>query len=427
MLKRILVLALGVAVGLGAAALALRTSNAWWFLPHHDLNTNVDHFSEALDTVAKNYVNAGDADYSRLTKAALQGMLGSLDPHSEYLDPKDLDDMEDEMNGGFGGIGIQVEVRDGKIVVVAPIPNTPGERAGIRRGDQITRIEGKLLDKPSMDTVVGQLRGKPKTKVSLTFFRPAEKRTFDLTLTREIIKLASVRGARMVGPGLGYVEITQFTEQTGDDFTVAVAGLEVQGLRGLIIDLRNNPGGLLDAAADVVEPFFNPNELIVFTQGRTPDSREELRAGKNARGTRYPIAVLVNSGSASAAEIVAGALKDTGRAVIVGERTFGKGSVQTIIPLSHNGGGLRLTTAKYYTPLGISIHQKGIEPQVSVVETVENDDRLRLQRDNEGYITSTEEFKERYGFTPIADRQLQAAIDSLQGTLAYTQSLAPHS
>jgi carboxyl-terminal processing protease len=264
-----------------------------------------------------------------------------------------------------------------------------------------------------MDKIVGRLRGQPGTQVNVVLFRPSTKTTFDLNLTREVIRVESVRDVRMVGDGIGYVQLTEFGERTGEEFKQALKKLQDLGARSLIMDLRNDPGGLLDSAVSVAESFFKPGELIVYTQGRSAGSREEWRAGRSSGGTKLPIAVLVNSGTASAAEIVAGALKDTGRAVVVGETTFGKGSVQTLFRLK-DGEALRLTTAHYYTPSGVIIQEKGIEPQVKVVVSPEDEANAQLQRLRRD-LEEPKEFAVRFGFAPVEDRPLQAAIDVLKG------------
>jgi carboxyl-terminal processing protease len=260
------------------------------------------------------------------------------------------------------------------------------------------------------------VRGEPDTLVTVTVFRPATKQTLDFPLKRARIRLESVRNATMLPGGLGYLQVTQFSERTGKEFRAALAGLEKQGLRGLVIDLRNNPGGLVDAAIDVCNEFFNKGELIVYTQGRTPESRENFNADGGHAPRTYPVAILVNGGTASAAEIVSGAMKDTKRAIIVGEKTFGKGSVQSVIPLQ-NGEGLKLTTARYYTPSGITIHEKGITPQVEIEISAEDESKLRLQEARPD-LTAPAEFSDRFGFKQIEDAQLNAAAEVLTGVLA---------
>ena len=414
MFKRILTLAAGVLLGVGLALGGLKLSLAWSLGPYRELARASGRMREVLQLVNENYVDAKPAAYADLATAALHGLTDSLDPHSEYLEAKDNLEFEEELTGEFGGIGIQVESRGGRVLVIAPIAGTPGERAGIQRGDEIVSIDGKLLAAAtSLDDVVGRLRGKPQTKVSLSLRRAGVAEPIDLALVREVIKTESVRGARVLGDGVGYIQITEFSEHTGDQFAKALDGLLKQGIDSLVLDLRNNPGGLLDAAVEVAELFFKKGEIVVYTQGRKPGDREDYRSEIDGPPLDLPVAVLINSGSASAAEVVTGALKDTGRAVVVGERSFGKGSVQSIFKLK-NGEGLRLTTARYYTPSGVSIHEKGIVPQVEVVMTPEEDSKLGLQRARPERDDPAL-FKERFGFAPIEDRQLGAAVDVLLG------------
>ena len=414
MFKRILTLATGVMLGVGLALLGLRIAQTWSIWPNRELDRASTRLREVLQLVNENYVEAKPAAYAELATAALHGLAESLDPHSEFLEIKDNKSFEEELTGEFGGIGIQVESRGGRVLVIAPIAETPGERAGIRRGDEIASIDGKILELgTAIDEVVGRLRGKPQTKVLIGLRRVGETKQIDLTLVREVIKTESVRDARLLGEGMGYVQITEFSEHTGEQFAKALDGLLKQGIDSIVLDLRNNPGGLLDAAVEVAELFFKKGETVVYTQGRKPGDREDYRSEIDGPPLEMPIAVLINSGSASAAEVVTGALKDTGRAVIVGERSFGKGSVQSIFKLK-SGEGLRLTTARYFTPGGVSIHEKGIAPQVEVVMAPAEDSKLSLQRARPERF-EPHEFKERFGFEPIENRQLQAAIDVLLG------------
>ncbi|HTJ78795.1 MAG TPA: S41 family peptidase [Rariglobus sp.] len=415
MLKRILIIAAGVCLGMVLSLGAVRMAAAWGFWPNRDLEKSSAYVREVLKIVNENYVVAKDAAYPRLTQAALRGVLGSLDPHSEYMDAKDYKALSEEISSEFGGIGVQVELRDGHVVVIAPIAGTPGARAGIRRGDQIVSVEGQKIEKPAIDDVVGRLRGKPGTKVTLTYYRPETDKESTVTLVREKIKVDSVRGVRLLPGGVGYLQLTQFSERTGDEFINALNKLNDEGMRALVIDLRDNPGGLLDAAVQVAEPFFNKGELIVYTQGRRPEDRDEYRAAAPEPPLAIPVAVLINSGTASAAEIVSGALKDTHRAVIVGERSFGKGSVQTIIDL-HNGDGMRLTTARYYTPSGITIHEHGVSPDVEVVMTAAEDQNIRLQNTRDD-VTTAAEFKEEFDVEALPDRQLNAALAVMKAAL----------
>ncbi len=414
MFKRILTLTTGMVLGIALVVAGRRVATAWNLFPPRDLSKSSAYVREVMQLVNENYVDEKSAAYDQLTKNAIHGMVESLDPHSEFLEAKDNKEFEEDLTGEFGGIGIEVESRDGRAVVIASIADTPGARAGIQRGDVITTIDGKPVDSNSAgDSVVSQLRGKPKTKVVVGLFRPATQKNFNLSLVREVIKIESVRDVRVLEGGVGYVQLTEFSEHTGEQFGAALDKLLEQGVTSLVLDLRNNPGGLLDAAVDVAEPFFKKGELIVYTQGRKPADREEMRAERDGDPLSLPVAVLINAGSASAAEIVTGALKDTGRAVIVGERSFGKGSVQSVFPLK-NGEGLRLTTARYYTPSGVSIHEKGITPQVEVIMTPDEDDKLSRQHARPD-LADPKEFKERFGYEPIEDRQLQAALDVLKG------------
>jgi carboxyl-terminal processing protease len=274
-------------------------------------------------------------------------------------------------------------------------------------------VNGKSFGKDiTLDDVVDRLRGKAHTTVTVDVFRPRTNRKFQVTITRDVIELASVEGVRVLPGHTGYIRIADFSDHTGEEFGKALDKLLDEGIDSLVLDLRNNPGGLLDAAVDVANPFFRKGEMIVYTRGRKPEDAEDYRAEGDGDPLELPMAVLINAGTASAAEVVTGALKDTGRAVIVGERSFGKGSVQSILKLK-NGEGLRLTTAKYFTPAGVSIHEKGIEPQVQVVLSAEEDSKLRVQQARAD-ITDPAEFKERFGFAPIADRQLAAALDVLK-------------
>lgn len=423
MLKRFLLIAAAIAAGYGLAQFAAGPAGpgpvrsgapGWW--PDRERDKNVKYFREVLQLVKENYVGDAPAGYDDLTRAALDGLLGQLDPHSQFLRADDYQQTEEEMTNAFGGVGIQVEMRDNQIVIITPIAGTPAERAGLRRGDRLIKIDGQPIEHPTVDKTIKLVRGEPDTMVTITVFRPETKLTLDFPLKRARIRLDSVRNATLLPGGLGYLQVTQFSERTGKEFSTALAGLEKQGLRGLVIDLRNNPGGLLDAAIDVCNEFFEKGELIVYTQGRAPESRENFNADGGHGPRAYPIAILVNGGTASAAEIVSGAMRDTRRAVIVGEKTFGKGSVQSIIEL-RNGEGLRLTTARYYTPSGITIHEKGIQPHVEIEVSADDEAKLRLQQ-SRADLTAPAEFNERFGFQQIEDPQLNAAEEVLAGVLA---------
>jgi len=421
MLKRILTIACGIVLGVCLVAGAARLASALGILPGRELTQSASYVRKVMSLIGDNYYDASKAAPSELTKAALRGMTESLDPHSEFMDAKEFAALNEDMGSEFGGIGLQVEARKGRIYVVTPVKDSPGDKAGIRSGDEITSIDGAPLEKPDIENVVEKLRGKPHTKVTVGLRRASEaseKRDFSVTLTREMIKTRSVSNVRVLSGGIGYVLITQFTERTGEEFIDALNQLSDKNATSLIIDLRNNPGGVLESAVDVAEPFFKKGELIVYTQGRAPDDRDEYRAESDDKPITVPVVILVNENSASAAEIVAGAMKDTGRAVIVGERSFGKGSVQSIFDLD-NGEGIRLTTARYYTPGGETIHERGVSPQVEVVLTPDEDDNIACQLSRPELADDPAAFKERFDTAPVPDRQLQAAVNVLQGIAAF--------
>jgi carboxyl-terminal processing protease len=412
MFKRFLVAVAAAALAVAAYVGAGRMPASWSLFPNKDLDRSADYVRDVMKMVGENYVDAGSARYENLTRLSLHGMVDSLDPHSQFLEAKDNQELEEDLDGEYGGIGVEVETRGGIYTVINPVPGSPGDAAGLREGDQITAIDGRRIDKATtMDDVVDRLRGNPKTHVRLSVERTGGRR-LDLDIVRDIVKVVSVRGVRVMDGSTGYIQVREFSDHTGEQFVDALNTLLKKDIDSLIIDLRNNPGGPIDAAVEVAEPFFKKDELIVYTQGRKPSDRENYLSETDGDPLRIPVAVLVNDYTASAAEIVAGALKDTGRAVIVGERSYGKGSVQTIFKL-RNGEGLRLTTAYYFTPSGTRIHGKGVSPQVEVVMTQDEDRKLERQTARLD-VTDPAEFRERFGFEPIADRQLQAALDVLR-------------
>jgi carboxyl-terminal processing protease len=414
MFKRVLLIAAGVVLGFGLTVGVARVAGAWGLFTNRELNRSADYVRDVLQMVNQNYVDEESASYARLAHTAIHGMVESLDPHSEFLEARDYDELEEQLTGDFSGIGIEVEMRKGHVFVIAPMANSPGERAGIQRGDEILGVDGKGMEKGvTMDAVVDRLRGKPHTMVSIDLYRASTAKRLQLTVEREMITLDTVLDVRLLDGHVGYVAVSEFTDHTAEEFDRAVDRLLRQGADSLVLDLRNNPGGLLDAAVAVAEPFFRKGELIVSTRGRKPVDAEDYRAEADGDPLTLPTAVLINAATASAAEVVTGALKDTHRAVVVGERSFGKGSVQSVFKLK-NGEGLRLTTARYFTPAGVSIHEKGIAPDVEVVLSADEDSKLRVQRTRSD-ITEPKAFEARFGFAPIEDRQLQAALDALRG------------
>uniref|UniRef100_A0A831XMW3 S41 family peptidase n=1 Tax=Geobacter metallireducens TaxID=28232 RepID=A0A831XMW3_GEOME len=328
--------------------------------------------AEVLRQVEENYVEK--VERKKLLEGAVNGMLGALDPHSAYLPPEPFTEMKVEMSGSFGGLGIEISLKEGKLTVVSPIEDTPAWRAGIKAGDHIWKIDGTPTRDLSIAQAVKRMRGERGTKVTLTILRNGEAEPRVFPLVRDIIKIRSLK-ARTLEPGYGYVRISHFQERTGEDFVNALRNLRAENggtLKGLVLDLRNNPGGLLEVAVKVAGRFVGErldNGLIVYTEGREEFARQRFSATVGEKEPGYPMVVLINGGSASASEIVAGALQDHGRAVIMGTPSFGKGSVQTVIPMK-DGAGLKLTTALYYTPKGRSIQAKGIIPDI-IVENAE--------------------------------------------------------
>jgi carboxyl-terminal processing protease len=320
-------------------------------------------FTDVLSIIQNQYVD--ETEPREVIYGAVRGMLRALDPHSSFMDPESYREMQVETSGSFGGLGIEITIRDDQLTVVAPIEGTPAWRAGIQPGDRILKIEGLVTKDMSLPDAVKKMRGPKGTKVTVTIGREGTREPFDVTLTREVIQVQSIKSQELE-PGIGYVRIRQFQERTAPDLVAAVEKFDKGGnLAGLIVDVRNNPGGLLSAAVEVSEEFLGDGKLIVYTEGRVRNQNMRFTAHAKRAIKTVPMVVLVNGGSASASEIVAGALQDYKRGTVIGTQTFGKGSVQTIIPLA-DGSGLRLTTARYFTPKGRSIHGKGITPDIVI-------------------------------------------------------------
>ena len=319
-------------------------------------------FTEILSLVQSNYVD--DVNSKELIYGAVKGMLETLDPHSSFMSPDAFREMQVETQGSFGGLGIEITVKDRMLTVVAPIEGTPADRAGIHPGDRIVKIEGQFTKDLTLMDAVRRLRGPKGSKVTISILREGQLEPFDVTLVREVIEVKSVR-QKELGDGIFYIRIASFQERTSKDLERALEQAQKSNSNALILDLRNDPGGLLNQAVAVSDMFLDKGQLIVYTRGRQKDQDLRFTAEHASGFPKLPMVVLVNGGSASASEIVAGALQDWKRAVILGTKTFGKGSVQTVIPLS-DGSGLRLTTAKYFTPKGRSIHGSGIVPDIVV-------------------------------------------------------------
>ncbi|MCK6555549.1 S41 family peptidase [Candidatus Binatia bacterium] len=337
------------------------------FAVARDAYDGIEVFTNVLTLVQKNYVDS--VTTKQLIDGAVMGMLNALDPHSAYLPPDIYRELQVDTRGSFGGLGIEITIRNGVLTVVSPIEDTPAYQAGIKSGDQIIKIEDEFTKDMPLVEAVKKMRGPKGTKVHLTLRREGAPQLIDLALTREVIKIQSVK-ARILDKGFGYLRITQFQERTDDDVQESIARLEKQNggqLSGMVLDLRNNPGGLLTQAIKVTDEFIDSG-LVVYTDGRLENQKQKYFAHKSNTRIDFPMVVLVNAGSASASEIVAGALQDHKRAIVLGTQTFGKGSVQTILPLEANAA-IRLTTARYYTPNGRSIQATGITPDV-VVENI---------------------------------------------------------
>jgi carboxyl-terminal processing protease len=371
-------------------------------------------------------VDGSKTSYHDLIYAAMKGMLASLDPHSQFMDPNDFKEMQDDTRSRFNGLGIEVAVKGGLLTVITPMEDTPAMKAGILSGDQILRINGNSTEKMDLQDAVNFLRGTTGQKVTLTILRPATKEIKDFALERTEIKVQSVKGvklldAELTGPfKIGYIRLIQFNEPTAEELAKALDELQKQGMQALVLDLRNNPGGLLNVAVDVCAQFLPPGTKVVSTQGRVASQQQDYSTSSSTKERpRFPLAVLVNEGSASGAEIVAGAMKDLKRAVLVGETTFGKGSVQNVVQLP-DGSALRFTTAKYYTPSKQVIHANGVVPNIRVPMTVEQERALFALRSAD-HIKPEEE----KNVIKTKDPQMIRAIDALKGVMVYAQETVP--
>jgi carboxyl-terminal processing protease len=347
-------------------------------------------FSEVLHLVQQNYVE--EVDTKELIYGAVKGMINSLDPHSGFMEPDTYKELQVDTRGKFGGIGIQIAIKDKRLTIIAPIEDTPGDKVGLKSGDFIVKVEDKFTKDMGLMGAVKLMRGKPGTKVTLTIMRKGFKKPREFTITRAVIKVKSVK-FRVIDDEIGYIRLSQFQQESGKEIGNAMKkSLEENKINALILDLRNNPGGLLDQAVEISGKFLPKGTLVVYTKGRSKE-RQEYKVRADFDFPRLPMVVLVNGGSASASEIVAGALQDWGRAIILGTQTFGKGSVQTVVPLSE-GAGLRLTTAKYYTPRDKSIQNVGITPDIVVEERLivkpqEEDTLHRIKEaDLENHLTN---------------------------------------
>jgi carboxyl-terminal processing protease len=380
-------------------------------------------FGDVFDRVRSDYVEVPDEE--KLIDAAINGMLAGLDPHSSYMNAKRFQDMQVQTRGEFGGLGIEVTMESGVVKVVAPIDDTPAEKAGILSNDLITHIDGEQVMGMTLNEAVDKMRGRVNTAITLTIMRPGKDEPFDVRLVRSIVRIKAVKYERE--QDIGYIRISSFNEQTQENLEKAIKDLKQQigpNLKGYVIDLRNNPGGLLDQAISVTDTFLDRGE-VVSTRGRNANETQRYNAQKGDLIDGKPVVVLINGGSASASEIVAGALKDHDRAKIIGTRSFGKGSVQTIIPLGGQGA-IRLTTARYYTPSGTSIQATGIEPDIVIEQELPEELKASAERAERGEASlrghlKSENGEEKGGSSSYVpkekekDKQLLAAIDLLNG------------
>jgi carboxyl-terminal processing protease len=425
-MRKVSLVLFGAVLGAGTATVATQThllSSTSAVAASAETYRQLSLFGDVFEKIRTDYVEKPDE--GKLIEAAVNGMLTSLDPHSSYMDAKSFRDMQVQTKGEFGGLGIEVTMEDGLIKVVTPIDDTPAARAGLLANDIITQIDGDQVQGLSLNQAVDKMRGPVNSPVKLKITRKEAKDPLEVTLNRDLIRIKPVR-SRTEGGDIGYIRLTQFNEQTYDGLKAAVDKLSTDlpgdKLKGFIIDLRNNPGGLLDQAVMVSDAFLDRGE-IVSTRGRNPDETQRFSAKSGDLTKGKPVVVLVNGGSASASEIVAGALQDHKRATVLGTRSFGKGSVQSIIPLGGNGA-LRLTTARYYTPSGRSIQAKGIEPDQEVLQDVPDElkgkDETKGEAGLKGHLKQ-KDTEERGGSSayvppdPAKDKQLIAAVDFLHG------------
>jgi len=408
-------LVLGAMLSVSVAVYAERQNATVSAVPVEDLQ----RFTDVYMRVKRNYVT--EVEDKELLDNAIEGMLSGLDQHSAYLDEQAFEDMKVGTSGEFGGLGIEVGMEDGFVKVIAPIDDTPASRAGIEAGDLIIRLDGDSVKGMSLSDAVSEMRGEKGTDITLTLLRDGEDQPLEITITRDVIQVQSVR-TEILEDGYGYVRISNFQQRTAGDLVEAVKELQEEGgLKGMVLDLRNNPGGILNGAVGVSDAFLEDG-LIVYTEGRLEDSQFRYTASPGDVLNGAPMVILVNRGSASASEIVAGALQDHKRAVVMGQNSFGKGSVQTILPLT-SSTGIKLTTARYFTPDGRSIHESGIDPDIrlqplALKKSAEANDGVRMGRDG---VPELEDESDGEDETPLAERDygLSEALNLLKGLNFY--------
>ncbi len=378
--------------------------------PYKDISL----FLQVLQLVREHYVDKDKVSYENLLRGAMKGMLQELDPFSIYEEPQRYKSTVEDTSGQFGGIGVVISLKNDVLEVVSPMEDTPGAKAGIQAGDIILEVDGKSARRMDLHECVKLLKGKPGTQVTLKIYRRSDDSTKDITIERAIIAVPAVKGAKMLEGKIGYVRITQFSNPTASELDAALKKLKEGGMKGLVIDLRGNPGGLLSSAVEVCSRFIEKDALVVFTEGRKESERAEYLSQACEKTLDLPIAILVNGNSASAAEIVSACLQDRKRAVLVGEKTFGKGSVQTVVPLS-DGGAVRFTTAKYYTPSKKVIHGFGVEPDIHVDISPGAEAAIAQQ-------LSAAPGERPNGQKPVKDVQLERAMEILKGICLFREA-----
>jgi len=397
-----------------------------------DLYSQIELYSYTLTTIQADYVD--EIPPKDLIYGSLKGMLATLDPHSQFLDPDEYKELKTETQGKFGGLGIEISIRDGLLTVITPIEDTPAWREGVKAGDRIVKIEDEVTRDITLGDAVKKLRGKPGTDINITVLRESESKILDFTITREIITIQDVKNTQILEDKVGYVRLAEFREDSAKEFRKALDELQAQGADSLIVDLRNNPGGLLNVAIKITEEFLTEGMTIVSTKGRRYSQNTVTQSTNRSHLIDWPMVVLINEGSASGSEIFAGALKDNKRAIILGTTSFGKGSVQSVIPLP-DGSGLRLTTSKYFTPSGVSIHGTGITPDIVVerevppeeekdknnkdIEKIFNDIETNEEKNPETLKMSPKELEAREKL--LNDNQVRSAISVLKGIKVYKQ------
>jgi len=417
MRKNIVVISLFVLLFAGATLVFSDNDNK----KKDELYRQVGLFADTLAIIQKHYVD--ETKPKDLIYGSLKGMLSSLDPHSQFLSPDDYSDLKADTEGKFGGLGIEITIKDGLLTVITPIEDTPAWRAGIKPGDYIVKINGELTRDMTLTDAVKKMRGRPGETVNLTILRNSQKVLLDFKITRDIIRIKDIKQARILEDNIGYIRLSEFRENTLQEFNKALSNLSKQKMNALIIDLRNNPGGLLDVAVKITGKFIPADKMVVYTKGREKEQNLEFLSDSKNAITEMPLAVLINEGSASGSEIVAGALQDYKRAIIIGVKSFGKGSVQTLIPLS-DGSALRLTTSHYFTPSGKIIHGKGVNPDIEIQPQKESEAKNGEPKGNKpdeifDEIAAKEKKPSVDEFDYSSDIQLRRAVETLKAIKIY--------